>query len=330
MKPNPAPVLDLIEAFRRSKTMFAACDLGVFDKLADGPQTAESLGEGCNVDAMSRLLDACVGLGLLTRVGLEYSNTPVAQTYLRRKSPDTLYGYIAFSNNVLYPLFEHLEDAVREGTHRWKQAFHADGPIFSSLYRTPEDRKDFLLGMHGMGMLSSPHVVAAFDLSGFRKLVDLGGGTGHLAMAAAKQFPNLKTAVFDLKDALESTKEFVAGTDVELIAGDFFVDPLPQADLYSLGRILHDWQDEKVRLLLKRVYESLPSGGALLIAEKLISEERDGPVRAQMQSLSMLVITEGRERTLCEYQYLLEEAGFRDVQGQPTESVVDAIFARKP
>jgi len=109
--PDPAPILELIEAFRRSKAMFAATALGIFD----GQRPAGA--------AVDRLLDACVSLGLLEKRGDEYVNTPVADEYLRRSSPRTLAGYILYSNAALYPMWGHLEDAVMEGTHRWKQTF---------------------------------------------------------------------------------------------------------------------------------------------------------------------------------------------------------------
>lgn len=320
-------IIDLIEAFRRSKTMFVAASLGVFDRT---PCTLCGLAEAlnANTDALERLLDACVSLGLLKREGGLFSNTHAADVYLRRSSPDTLVGYVLYSDRVLYALWGRLEDAVREGSHRWKQCFNLQGPLFSHFFRTPEAREEFLLGMHGFGRLSSPAVVAAFDLSGFSRLVDLGGATGHLAMAAADRYPQMRVGVFDLPEVIAVARKFV-DTRVELIAGDFFHDPLPEADLYALGRILHDWSESKIRALLAKIFAALPEGGALLIAEKLLAQDRSGPVSAHMQSLNMLVCTEGKERTLGEYEDFLLEAGFSEVEGRLTGTPLDAILARK-
>jgi len=314
---DPAPILDLIEAFRRSKTMFAALELGVFDAVR--PSGAEIV----------RLMDACVALGLLEKHGEEYVNTPVADEYLRRSSPRTLSGYIRYSNNALYPLWAHLEDAVREGSHRWDQTFGPErGSLFSHFFKTESAKRDFLMGMHGFGMLSSPKVVAAFDLLRFRRMVDLGGATGHLALAAKDRYPELKVVLFDLPEVIEFANGLV-GDRAECIAGDFFSDPLPPADLYSIGRILHDWSEDKIRLLLARIYAALPENGALLIAERLIDEDRRGPVGAHMQSLNMLVCTEGRERSLSEYTSLLRDAGFATVRGSVTGAPLDAVLAEK-
>ena len=238
-------VVDLIEAFRRSKTMFAAVELGVFEGNREGKE-------------IDRLLEACGALGLLESRSGQWVNTAVANEYLRKDSPGTLTGYIEYSNMALYSMWGHLEDAVRDGGHRWHQTFGFEGGIFSSFFKTDEARERFLKGMHGFGQLSSPPVIRAFDLSGFQRLVDLGGASGHLAMAALEVNPSMRAAVFDLPPAIEFARKFVAGTRVELIAGDFFVDPLPKADLFALGRILHDWSEEKIQRLLGRIHQALP------------------------------------------------------------------------
>ena len=333
--PEPAIVLDLIEAFRRSKTMFAAVSLGVFDALSAEPASLAALSQrlGCNADALERLLDACVGLQLLTRNGDAYANVPAASVYLTSASPRRLTGYINYSNDVMWRLWGNLADAVREGTHRWQQTYGWDGPIFSHFFKTDEAKREFLMGMHGFGLISSPHVVAAFDLSRFTRLVDLGGASGHLAIAACQQYSQLKAVVFDLPDALPLAHEIVGPSSVagriELLAGDFFTDPLPPGDLYALGRILHDWTEEKILKLLARIYESLSPNGAVLIAEKLLLEDKSGPRWAQMQNLNMLTCTEGKERTLAEYEALLRRVGFSDVLGCRTASPLDAVLATK-
>jgi acetylserotonin N-methyltransferase len=333
--PDPALVLELAEAFRRSKVMFAALNLGVFDQLARGPAGVQDLASriGAAPDALERLLDACAGLGLLHRNGNHYSNSTVAGAYLCQESPHRVTGYLNYSNDVLWKLWAHLEDAVREGSHRWQQAYGWDGPIFSHFFKNESLKREFLMGMHGYGLLSSPHVVEAFDLSSFQVLADLGGATGHLVMAACRRYPRLRGVVFDLPEAVPLAREIVSASGfadrIAVQGGDFFSDPLPKADLYALGRILHDWAPEKINRLLVRVYEALPRGGAVLIAEKLLHDDKLGPRWAHMQSLNMLVCTEGKERTVGEYADLLRGAGFTDVRGSTTPSPLDAVLARK-
>jgi acetylserotonin N-methyltransferase len=333
--PNPNVVLELLESFRRSKVMFTALALGVFDRLAAGPAPQDVLARDlrCDADALGRLLDACVCLGLLTHSGDAYGNTPTAAAYLTASSPRRLSGYARYSDTVLWQLWAHLDDAIREGTHRWKQTYGFEGSIFASLFRNDEDRREFLMGMQGQGLISSPQVVAAFDLGRYRRLVDLGGATGHLAVAACRRYPNLRAAVFDLPEVLPVARELIAAEGlaerIELISGDFFADALPEADLYAMGRILHDWSEAKVHQLLGKIYERLPAGGALLVAEKLLDDDRAGPAWAVLQSLNMLVCTEGKERTLGAYEALLRRAGFRHVEGRRTDAPLDAVLAVK-
>lgn len=333
--PDAGLVLDLIVAFRKSKTMFAAVSLGVFDALSAGPKSLESLCDQflAQADSLERLLDACVGLGLLEKMDGRYANTPAASAYLTSNSPNRLTGYINYSNDVMWRLWAGLESAVVEGTNRWKDVFGSDGPIFSHFFRDEKAKYEFLMGMHGYGVLSSPKVVAAFDLSKFKRLVDLGGATGHLAIAATERYPGLKAAVYDLPEVTGIARDVVSrsssGARIEVLKGDFFEDPLPEADLFALGRILHDWSEPKIKLLLAKIHDRLPAGGAFLIAEKLLDADKLGPSWAQLQNLNMLICTEGKERTLVEYSALLEEAGFTFVEAHQTDSPLDAVLATK-
>jgi acetylserotonin N-methyltransferase len=139
--------------------------------------------------------------------------------------------------------------------------------------------------------------------------------------------------VFDLPEAAPLARELIATTEVadriSVAGGDFFTDPLPDGDIFALGRILHDWTEEKVLKLLLRICRHLPAGGAVLIAEKLLDDDKSGPRWAQFQNLNMLVCTEGKERTLAEYQALLKRAGFAEAIGCRTTSPLDAVLAIK-
>jgi acetylserotonin N-methyltransferase len=333
--PDATPILELIDAFRRSKTMFAATALGVFEALSEDAANLDTLAARLelNAAALERLLDGCVGMGLLEKHNGAYANRTIAETYLCDRSPLSLTGYVHYSNEALYAMWANLEDAIREGTHRWTQTFGWQGSIFDHFFKTDARRRSFLRGMHGFGQLSSAAVAAAFDLSSFRRLADLGGATGHLAMAACERYAQLSAVVFDLPQVIDMAREYLAESAardrIQLIAGDFFRDELPDADLYSLGRILHDWPEERIGLLLSKIYTALPVGGGLLIAEKLLDEDKAGPTPAHMQSLNMLVCTEGRERTVSEYAVLLRAAGFTSVEGRRTGAPLDALLALK-
>lgn len=316
--------------------MFAAVRLGVFDQLElAAPLTAKDLAGriGVLAEPLERLLSACCALGLLEKDDDSYRNSATARSHLVRSSPDSLTGYILYSAAALWPLWARLDDAVREGTPRWEQAFGGAGPIFSHFFRTPEARDEFIRGMHGFGQLSSPRVVRVFNLSRFRRIVDLGGATGHLAIAACERYGAMTGIVFDLPEVVELARPHLAASSASerlaAVAGDFFEDPLPPADLYALGRILHDWSEEKIDLLLRRIHAALPAGGGLLIAETLLDDDGLGPLNSLLQSLNMLVCTEGRERTVAGYAELLARAGFSEVQARRTGAPLDALLAIK-
>jgi acetylserotonin N-methyltransferase len=332
---DAGPILELILAFRRSKTMFAAVEFGIFDRLLDSARSAEDLATdlGVNAPALARLLDGCVSLGLLTHTEAGYRNTAIADRFLVRESPSTLNGYIRYSNESLYKLWDRLEDAVREGGHRWTQVFGSRDALFDHYFRSDESAGNFLGGMHGFGQLSSPPVVRAFDLSRFKHVVDLGGATGHLVIAACETYPNLRGTVLDLPAVEKFARAHIARSSaadrIDFVAADFFANDLPPADLYNLGRILHDWSEERIVPLLRKIYGALPKRGALLIEETLVNADRSGPMPSLMQDLNMLVCTDGRERTFSEYRELLAAAGFTRVDSRLTGSLVDAILAVK-
>ena len=133
-------------------------------------------------DALKLGLDRVQG-GLVETV---YANTPAAAAYLTSESPRRMLGYLSYSDRVLWQMWGHLGDAIREGTHRWKQTYGWDGPIFSHFFKDEAMKREFLFGMHCYGLLSSPLVVGAVDLARFKAFVDLGGATGHLAVAACR------------------------------------------------------------------------------------------------------------------------------------------------
>jgi acetylserotonin N-methyltransferase len=337
--PDARLVLDIMDAFRASKAVFTAVSLRLFDRLHERSATVGDLAAelACPPHALERLLGACAGLGVLSVESGRFSNTPTATRFLRVESPETMTGYIDYSDRVLFRLWANLEDAIREGTHRWDQVFGSKEKLFDHFFANDDDKLTFLRGMHGHGFLSSPTVVAAFDLGRFTHMADLGGGTGHLVIEACRRYRDLRGTVYDLASVAPVAETYIAQAGlsdrIAAVAGDFFGgetgDALPEADLYAVSRILHDWSDEKVNRLLRRICESLPAGGALLICEKLLNETKDGPAGAYLQSLNMLICTEGRERTASEYEALVREAGFSGFEYRLTGQPVDAMLAVK-
>ncbi|XP_053536648.1 acetylserotonin O-methyltransferase [Ictalurus punctatus] len=338
----PKRILEYMEGFMMSKTLFVACELGVFDHLhASGrPLTAEEVAQelGTSKDGTERLLSACVGLELLSAQSDEtgrvvYSNAEMSSMFLTKSSPRSLYHSIEYNSNTIYLCWRYLTDAIREGTNQYERAFGISSKdLFKALYRSEEEMVKFMQLMNSIWNICGQDVISAFNLSQFRSICDLGGCSGALAKQCVSIYPTCKVTIFDLPEVVRVCRDHFLSEENERILlheGDFFNDDLPEADLYILARILHDWTDDRCIDLLNKVYQACRPGGGVLVIESLLYEDDSGPLSAQLYTLNMLVQTEGRERKASEYTHLLDAAGFRDTHVHMTGKLYHSILARK-
>ncbi|XP_034885529.1 probable bifunctional dTTP/UTP pyrophosphatase/methyltransferase protein isoform X2 [Mirounga leonina] len=327
--PFPAGLLELVEGFKASKALFIACKLKVFDVLKDeAPLKAVDIAGkiDASVCGTERLLDVCVALGLLEKTDRGYCNTDLADLHLASDGEYSLHGLAMHSNDHAWNLFTDLELAVREGANA------AFGRKAEDLVQSKQTKLQFMRAMHGLTNLTARQVATAFDLSRFSSACDLGGCTGALARALTREYPRLKVTVLDLPEVIEHVPCFQPeGRQTERVSfvpGDFFKDGLPEAELYILSRILHEWPDDKVHELLSRVSDSCKPGGGILVAETVLEEKR--PARGSLPaSLNLLVRTQGRERSLPEYRRLLELHGFWDVQLAHAGDRLDVVLGTR-
>ncbi|XP_054830741.1 acetylserotonin O-methyltransferase [Eublepharis macularius] len=337
----PHTLIQYQNGFLISKVIFAACELGVFDLLSKSEETlslrtiAEEL--GTSLQGMERLLDACVGLKILAvevkKEGAFYGNTKISSLYLTKSSPKSQYHNLMYYSKTIYLCWHYLTDAVREGKNQSERAFGVSShDIFEALYRSEEEMIKFMSGLNAIWSICGKDVIAAFDLAPFTMIYDLGGGAGALAQECVSLYPNCTVTIFDLPKVVQTAKKhFVSSEDsrINFHEGDFFKDPIPEADLYILARILHDWADEKCVQLLTKVQKACKTGGGVLLVETLLNEDKSGPLESQLYSINMLVQTEGKERTSTEYSMLLAAAGFKKIEIKKTGKLYDAILGRK-
>ncbi|XP_044143958.1 acetylserotonin O-methyltransferase-like [Bufo gargarizans] len=337
----PQKLLDYQYGFLVSKTMFTACELGVFDLLHEvqEPIPAATVASRLSTseDGMERLLDACVGLKLL-KVDLRnnkgyYSNTDVSNTYLVKSSPRTLYHMMMYYSQTIYMCWHFLPQAVREGKSQYEKAFGIPSKeLFEAIYRSEEEMINFMHHMDSTWNLCGKDVVQAFDFSEFHTVFDLGGCSGGLAKQFVSTYNKSTVTIMDLPKVVQTAKKYFVTEQkqqIHFIEGDLFNDPIPEADLFIMARIIHDWTEEKCLVLLRKIYQSCRPGGGVLLVEVLLNEDRSGPLMSQLFSLNMLVQTEGKERTPSEYTKLLTDSGFRDIQVKVTGKMYDAILGRK-
>ncbi|XP_053167024.1 acetylserotonin O-methyltransferase isoform X2 [Hemicordylus capensis] len=286
---------------------------------------------------MERLLDACVGLKLLRvevkEEGAFYGNTEISNLYLAKTSPKTQHHNLMYYSKTIYLCWHYLTDAVREGKNQYERAFGISSKdVFEALYRSEEEMIKFMYGLNEIWSICGRDVIAAFDLSSFTVIYDLGGGAGALAQECVSMYPSCTVTIFDLPKVIQTAKKYFVSSEEHRITfyeGDFFKDPVPAADLYILARILHDWADEKCVQLLTKVQKACRPGGGVLLIETLLNEDKSGPLESQLYSINMLVQTEGKERTPAEYSKLLTAAGFKEIGFKKTGKLYDAILGRK-
>ncbi|XP_028359554.1 acetylserotonin O-methyltransferase [Phyllostomus discolor] len=343
--PSEQDALSLLDqcscGFMVSQVLFATCELGVFDVLAEAPEALGSDAVATRLGASSRgtelLLDACVSLKLLqveTRGGKAlYQNTELSSTYLVRSSPRSQHNMLLYLARTTYLCWAHLAQAVREGRNQYRKAFGVPSDeLFSAIYRSEDEQLQFMRALQDIWSVQGRGVMAAFDLSPFPLICDLGGCSGALAKECVSLYPGCRVTVFDIPAVVRMARKhfpLLQEGRIGFQEGDFFSDPLPGADLYVLARVLHDWADEKCARLLARVHQVCKPGGGVLVIESLLDEDSRGPLTTQLYSLNMLVQTEGRERTPAQYRALLAAAGFRGVQCRTTWGLYGAILARK-
>ncbi|XP_063355031.1 acetylserotonin O-methyltransferase 2 [Pelmatolapia mariae] len=334
----PFKLLEYFNGFRVSKVIFSACELGVFDLLlrSQEPLSAQHVAQelGTSLDGMERLLDALVGIEILevekTDGTALYSSTDVANLYLAKGSAKSLHDMIVYQSQTIYPLWNNLVDAVREGKNQNEKTFGLPAEeVFQAIYRSEEDMLKFMGLMNSSWVLDGHDVVTAFNLSGFQNIVDLGGCTGALAREMAKAYHSSTVTVFDLQQVVETAQKHFSQENDTIVfqSGDFFTGEIPTADLYVLARIIHDWPEEKCLMLLKKIYDMCAPGGGVLLVEAMLFENRRGPVMTQLFSLNMLVQTKGRERPPSEYTHMFSKTGFKNIQVCRTGKSYDAILA---
>ncbi|EDO35103.1 predicted protein [Nematostella vectensis] len=344
----PTSLSDIFHGFVKSNVLFTACELGIFDVLCDkhsAEHVAENVKPSCKTGSTRRLLDTLVAMQLLVKEMDSdppvYFNSQTAEAFLTRKSPKSLISYFEFLHATTYKLFDNLKHAVRN----FDQPFLYDKKLSVPKRENKCSAKAYALT--SSGYIQKPFFMCniAVPNESVHKIFNhlcFSGGTGCFSYEACKQYPALKITIYEMQPILDVAPAFkptIADcpnqSNVTYVAGDFFKDPLPVADLYFLAHVLHNWAEEKVDLLLSKVFAVLPPGKCILLGEVLLPVDEPNPqLSALFMDLSMLVTCESgaRDRSGPEYKRLLERHGFQDVRMKslPGAKTTDAVFARKP
>ena len=318
---TPEQILQLGLGFWGSKTLLSAVELGVFTELGKGPLPGEELAARLDLHPRSwrDFFDALTALGMLERDDGVYHNTPETALFLDRSKPSYIGGMLEMANARLYPFWSSLTEALRTGRPQ-NEAKHG-GDFFAELYQDSGRLRQFLHAMTGLSMGAHKAIAATFPWERHRTVVDVGCAEGGLLVELALAHAHLTGEGFDLPAAQPHFDNFVRSFGLQnrlrFHAGDFFAAPLPEADVYVMGHILHDWNLEEKQALLAKTYAALPKGGALIVFEAIIDNERRRNAFGLLMSLNMLIETPaGFDYTGADCQAWLREAGFRDTYVQ--------------
>ncbi len=339
---TPEHILQIGMGFWASKTLLAAIRFNLFSILAEGPLSGKALQKklGLHDRSLYDFLDTLVALGFLQRDGIyetaEYSNTTETDFFLDKKKPAYLGGILEMSNHRLYKYWGDLEEGLITGKpqNELKYSTSESGNQFDQFYKDPASLREFLNAMNGVQMGAFMSFAKQFDFSRYHTLTDAGGGLGALCVLVAANNPDMRCTVFDLPTVKPLAEDYVKQNKlsdrVNVVAGDFFADPLPQSDVIVMGNILHDWAENEKLQLLQQAYNSLPEGGAFVCIENIIDNDRRKNAFGLMMSLNMLIETKGGfDFTFNDFDRWAHQTGFSSTEWLPLAGPTSAAIAYK-
>jgi O-methyltransferase domain/Dimerisation domain len=316
---TPDGILQLGLSFWASKTLLSAVELGLFTELAKGPLDANTLADRLGVHPRSArdFFDALVALHMLERNGDSYSNTAETDLFLDREKPSYMGGMLEMANSRLYQFWGSLTEALRTGQPQ--NEIRQGQNLFAALYADEDRLKSFLKGMTGISLGAAIAIANKFPWKEYKTFVDVGTAQGGLAVQVALTHQHLRGGGFDLPAIQPVFEEYVnsqgLGDRLRFYPGDFFNDPLPNVDVIVMGHILHDWNLEQKRLLLSRAYEAIPKGGAVIVYDAIIDDDRRENAFGLLMSLNMLIETqEGFDYTGADCVSWMRDVGFREAR----------------
>jgi hypothetical protein len=313
---NPGHILQVGTGFWAAKTLLSAVEMGVFTELAEHPQDLETLQGRLGLHRRSArdFLDALVALQFLGRHDGKYCNTAETDFFLDKRKPSYIGGVLEMANHRLYPFWGHLTTALRTGLPQNETKDGVADP-FAALYADPARLKQFLGAMSGVSRGGNMAIARKFPWGDYHTAVDVGTAEGDLITQVALANPHIKGIGFDLPAVGPCFEEYVEANGlsgrVKFSPGSFFEQPLPQADVVMMGHILHDWDLETKQMLIRKAWEALPPGGAYIVYEAIIDDDRSTNAFGLLMSLNMLIESPGGfDYTGSDCMGWMKEAGF--------------------
>ncbi len=319
-EPRMDHIMQVGLGFWASKTLLSAVEMELFTELAKHPEDLATLSGrlGLHPRSARDFLDALVALKFLDRKDGKYFNTPSTDLFLDKRKPSYVGGILEMANHRLYPFWNNLTVALRTGEAQNEARSGGQNP-FKLLYADPERLSGFLKAMTGISRGANMAIAKQFPWSQYKSAVDVGTAQGDLIVQVALANPHISGIGFDLDEVGPIFEDYLAAnrlsSRVEFREGSFFDSPLPKADVVMMGHILHDWNLEEKKLLIRKAYEAIPAGGALIVYESIIDDDRSQNAFGLLMSLNMLIETPGGfDYTGADCMGWMKEAGFRETR----------------
>jgi O-methyltransferase domain/Dimerisation domain len=319
---TPDRIMQLGLGFWGSKTFLSAVELGLFTELAKGPRDCESLRTQLGLHSRNArdFFDALVSLGMLQRNNDEYANTSESDLFLDRSKSSYIGGILEMCNARLYGFWGNLTTGLKSGEPQNEVKQGED--FFAKIYAEPARLKQFLCAMTGLSMGVAKALALQFPWANYKSFVDAGGAQGCVPVQIALAHSHLIGGNFDLPVVGPIFEEYVQsfglGQRLSFYPGDFFKDSLPSADVIIMGHILQNWGLEEKRQLIAKAYAALPKGGALIVWEAIIDDQRQQNTFSLLMSLNMLIETQtGFDFTGADCSAWMRDAGFKETRVEP-------------
>ena len=297
-QPQPDHIMQVGLGFWASKTLLSAIEMEVFTELARHPEGLETLQGrlGLHPRSARDFLDALVALGFLERADGRYRNTPATEAFLDKRKPSYIGGMLEMANHRLYSSWGDLTAALRTGLPQNETKGGGPG-LFEALYADPQRLREFLQAMTGISRGANLAIARKFPWKDYSSAVDVGTAQGDLIAQVALAHPHMRGTGFDLAEVAPVFEDYMRQNGltgrVSFSPGNFFENPLPAGDVVMMGHILHDWDLDQKRMLVRKAYDAIPSGGALLVYDSIIDDDRSKNAFGLLMSLNMLIETSG-------------------------------------
>lgn len=317
---RPDHIMQVGLGFWAAKTLLSAIEMELFTELAKHPEDCDTLQQrlGLHPRSARDFLDTLVSLKFLERRDGRYYNSPSADLFLDKRKPSYIGGMLEMANHRLYQHWGKLTVALRTGLPQ-NETTEGNPDVFSALYADPARLKEFLRAMTGISRGSNMAIARAFPWADYRTAVDVGTAQGDLITQVALANRHIEGIGFDLPEVGPIFEEYVEANGlsgrVKFAPGSFMDAPLPKADVVMMGHILHDWDLDIKRMLVRKAWEALPEGGAYIVYESIIDDDRSTNTFGLLMSLNMLIETSGGfDYTGPDCAGWMKDAGFRETR----------------